>query len=68
MQHHNLLKNLSIGDLAVKSGEEGNYNDPKMDVNLLTVASTGNAALLDKLLKAKLDPDVEDSKGRTPLV
>lgn len=39
-----------------------------MDLNLLTVASTGNAALLDKLLKAKLDPDIGDSNGRTPLV
>ncbi|KAF3444469.1 hypothetical protein FNV43_RR14161 [Rhamnella rubrinervis] len=65
LQHHKLLKDLSIGNLAVKSGEEGDY--PNMDVNLLTVASTGNAALLDKLLKAKLDPDIGDSKGRTPL-
>lgn len=61
-----MLKDLSIGNLAVKSGEE--ENDPNMELNLLTVASTGNARLLDELLKAKLDPDIGDSKGRTPLV
>ncbi|CAK9175688.1 unnamed protein product [Ilex paraguariensis] len=42
-------------------------DDPNMSINLLTVASTGNAAFLDELLKAKLDPDIGDSKGRTPL-
>ncbi|XP_048328183.1 potassium channel AKT2/3 isoform X2 [Ziziphus jujuba] len=65
LQHHKMLKDLSIGNLAVKSGEE--ENDPNMELNLLTVASTGNARLLDELLKAKLDPDIGDSKGRTPL-
>lgn len=49
----------------VESGEE---EDPNMAVNLLTVASTGNAAFLEELLKAGLDPDVGDSKGKTPLV
>ncbi|KAJ0078308.1 hypothetical protein Patl1_37159 [Pistacia atlantica] len=48
-----------------EDGEED--GDPNMSFNLLTVASTGNAAFLDELLKARLDPDVGDSKGRTPL-
>jgi hypothetical protein len=39
-----------------------------MAFNLLPTASTGNAAFLEELLKAKLDPDIADSKGRTPLV
>lgn len=66
LQHHKRLKDLNIGDLLVENGEED--VDPNMAFNLLTVASTGNAAFLDELLKAKLDPDIGDSKGRTPLV
>ncbi|KAJ9687452.1 hypothetical protein PVL29_016084 [Vitis rotundifolia] len=65
LQHHKRLKDLNIGDLLVENGEED--VDPNMAFNLLTVASTGNAAFLDELLKAKLDPDIGDSKGRTPL-
>lgn len=57
---------MKIGALPVEAGEE--ENDPSMGDNLLTVARTGNTALLDELLKAKLDPDIGDSKGRTPLV
>ncbi|KAH9685527.1 Potassium channel AKT2/3 [Citrus sinensis] len=65
LQQHKKLKDLNIGDLIAESGEED--GDPNMSVNLLTVASTGNAAFLDELLKARLDPDIGDSKGRTPL-
>ncbi|CBI23771.3 unnamed protein product, partial [Vitis vinifera] len=65
LQHHKRLKDLNIGDLLVENGEED--VNPNMAFNLLTVASTGNAAFLDELLKAKLDPDIGDSKGRTPL-
>jgi ankyrin repeat protein len=57
---------LKIGDLTVENGEE--EDDPNMASNLLATASTGNAAFLEELLKAKLDPDIGDSKGRTPLV
>ncbi|KAI4298984.1 hypothetical protein L6164_032486 [Bauhinia variegata] len=64
LQHYKQLKDLNIRDLMVESGEE---EDPNMAVNLLTVASTGNAAFLEELLKAGLDPDVGDSKERTPL-
>lgn len=66
MQHHKKLKDLRIGDTLVEGGEE--QDDPSMAFNLLTVASSGNAAFLDELLRARLDPDVGDSKGRTPLV
>lgn len=67
MQHHKDMKDVRIRDLLVKSTsvEEG---EPNMAFNLLTVASTGNAAFLDELLKARLDPDIGDSRGRTPLV
>ena len=51
----------------MEGGEED--GDPKnISINLLHVADTGNAAFLDELLKARLDPDIGDSKGRTPLV
>lgn len=65
MQHIKQLKDLSIKDLMVENVEE---EDPNMAVNLLTVASTGNAAFLEELLRAGLDPDIGDSKGKTPLV
>ncbi|XVE49090.1 hypothetical protein DITRI_Ditri01bG0054200 [Diplodiscus trichospermus] len=66
LQHNKKLKDLKLGGLVVESGEED--GDPKnIDINLLHVAETGNAAFLDELLKAKLDPDIGDSEGRTPL-
>ncbi|XP_027330071.1 potassium channel AKT2/3 isoform X2 [Abrus precatorius] len=64
LQHFKQLKDLSIRDLMVENVEE---DDPNMAVNLLTVASTGNAAFLEELLRAGLDPDIGDSKGKTPL-
>ncbi|RZB76268.1 Potassium channel AKT2/3 isoform B [Glycine soja] len=64
LQHIKQLKDLSIKDLMVENVEE---EDPNMAVNLLTVASTGNAAFLEELLRAGLDPDIGDSKGKTPL-
>ncbi|KAL8114353.1 hypothetical protein AgCh_021274 [Apium graveolens] len=66
LQHHKRLKELNIGDLIVHSGNQEDDN-PYMSINLLTVAGTGNAAFLDELLKARLDLDIGDSKGRTPL-
>lgn len=66
LQHHKRLKELNIGDLIVDSGNQED-DDPNMSINLLTVAGTGNAAFLDELLKARLDPDIGDAKGRTPL-
>lgn len=65
LEHHKNLKDLCLGDLFLEGVEE--EGDPNSSINLLTVASTGNAAFLDELLKAGLDPDVGDSKGRTPL-
>ena len=58
---------MNIGDFIADSGNQED-DDPNMSINLLTVAGTGNAAFLDELLKARLDPDIGDSKGRTPLV
>ncbi|KAI5661553.1 hypothetical protein M9H77_20876 [Catharanthus roseus] len=65
LQHHRKLKDLRLGDLFLEVGDED--GDPNPSINLLTVASTGNAAFLDELLRAGLDPNVGDSKGRTPL-
>ncbi|KAK7302414.1 hypothetical protein RJT34_13303 [Clitoria ternatea] len=64
LQHFKQLKDLCIRDLMVENVED---EDPNMAVNLLTVASTGNAAFLEELLRAGLDPDIGDSKGKTPL-
>ncbi|TMW83927.1 hypothetical protein EJD97_000453 [Solanum chilense] len=65
LQHHKKLKDLRLTDLFVDVGDKD--SDPNMSINLLTVSSTGNAAFLDELLKARLDPNICDSKGRTPL-
>ncbi|KAG6651907.1 potassium channel AKT2/3-like [Carya illinoinensis] len=69
LQHYKKLKDLSIGDQLLEENEEevDQAGDPNMASNLLAVAKAGNAAFLDELLKAKLDPDIGDSKGRTPL-
>ncbi|KAJ9538244.1 hypothetical protein OSB04_030977 [Centaurea solstitialis] len=67
LQHNKKLKDLDLGDLLLDGGDDGVDGDPNMSMNLLTVAGTGNAAFLDELLKARLDPDISDSKGRTPL-
>lgn len=69
LQHHQKLSDLDIGDLkAQQNGENNGLVPPDIASNLNTVVSTGNAALLDELLKAKLNPDIADSKGKTPLV
>ncbi|KAL3326117.1 hypothetical protein AABB24_037023 [Solanum stoloniferum] len=65
LQHHKKLKDLRLIDLFLDVWDED--SDPNMSINLLTVASTGNAAFLDELLKARLDPNICDSKGKTPL-
>lgn len=67
MQHHKKLKDLKLKDLGVDKNAEEDI-DPNTAFNLLTVAGTGNAAILDDLLKAKWDPDIGDSQGRTALV
>ncbi|XP_050375569.1 potassium channel AKT2/3 [Argentina anserina] len=66
-QHHKKLRDLKIAEILVESGEEEAMGDSHLAFDLLTVASKGNAALLEELLKSKLDPDIGDSKGRTPL-
>ncbi|KAL8535985.1 hypothetical protein ACS0TY_011575 [Phlomoides rotata] len=65
LEHHKKLKDLRLGGSFLEGGDED--GDPNMTINLLTVAGTGNAAFLNELLKAGLDPDVGDCKGRTPL-
>jgi CRP-like cAMP-binding protein len=68
LQHHKKLSNLDIGDLkAQQNGENTDVVPPNIASNLIAVVTTGNAALLDELLKAKLSPDITDSKGKTPL-
>lgn len=69
LQHHKKLSDIDVGDL--REQQNGDHNDvvpPNIASSLITVVSTGNAALLDELLKTKLNPDVTDTKGKTPLV
>lgn len=65
-QHHKKLKDLKLGDLFIEIGDED--GDPNMSINLFTVVATGNATFLNELLKAGMDPNIGDSKGKTPLV
>nr|ABF85695.1 potassium channel [Nicotiana rustica] len=65
LQYHKKLRDLKLGDLFHEVGAEN--GDPNMSVNLITVASTGNATFLEELLKARLDPDIGDAQGRTPV-
>ncbi|KAG8368796.1 hypothetical protein BUALT_Bualt15G0084000 [Buddleja alternifolia] len=65
LQHHKKIKDLHLTDLFLEGGDVD--GDPNMSINLLTVTGTGNAAFLDELLRAGLDPDVGDSRGKTPL-
>lgn len=65
LQHHKELKYLTSSDLSLEDGAED--SDPYLSVNLVNVASTGDAALLDELLKGGSDPNIRDSRGRTPL-
>ncbi|MQM14323.1 hypothetical protein Taro_047252 [Colocasia esculenta] len=58
------LKDLCVEGLVGESDEGGEAGIP---CNLLTVAATGNSCFLEELLKAGMDPDVGDSRGRTPL-
>ncbi|XP_064967988.1 potassium channel AKT2-like isoform X2 [Musa acuminata AAA Group] len=64
LKHQTEFKDISIDNLI---GENGEFEETNKPCNLLTVAATGNSCFLDKLLKAGMDPDIGDSKGRTPL-
>ncbi|KAI3991020.1 hypothetical protein MKX01_026204 [Papaver californicum] len=66
LRHYKGLKDRNSGEFHLDINGEG---DPEKNIesNLLTVASTGNAAFLDELLTAKFDPDTEDLQGKTPL-
>nr|GMC81353.1 potassium channel AKT2/3-like [Ipomoea batatas] len=65
LQHHKKLKDLKLGDLFIEIGDED--GDPNMSINLFTVVATGNATFLNELLKAGMDPNIGDSKGKTLL-
>ncbi|KAM0946329.1 putative cyclic nucleotide-binding domain, potassium channel, voltage-dependent, EAG/ELK/ERG [Dioscorea sansibarensis] len=64
LKHQIEFKDISIEDLV---GENGKCDEANIPCDLLTVAATGNCCFLEELLKAGMDPDVGDSKGRTPL-
>uniref|UniRef100_A0A7N0UFQ9 Potassium channel n=1 Tax=Kalanchoe fedtschenkoi TaxID=63787 RepID=A0A7N0UFQ9_KALFE len=64
-QHQVGLRDISIRELLALS-KDGECNS-NISHALLTLAATGNGTLLTELLKAGLDPNVVDSKGRTPM-
>ncbi|XP_073029885.1 potassium channel AKT2/3-like [Primulina eburnea] len=65
LQHHKMLEDLHIRDSFLEDVEDN--GDSNASINLLGVASTGNALFLDELLDSGFDPDVGDVHGRTPL-
>ncbi|XP_020591768.1 potassium channel AKT2 [Phalaenopsis equestris] len=64
LKHQIEYKNISFEDLI---GENGECDEATIRCNLLTVTATGNSYFLEELLKAGMDPDTSDSRGRTPL-
>ncbi|KAK9134760.1 hypothetical protein Syun_014090 [Stephania yunnanensis] len=65
LQHYKELKHFSIKDSLIVNGEDN--EDLNLSSSLLNAANAGNAAFLDELLKAGMDPDTRDATGRTPL-
>ncbi|KAE8698654.1 Potassium channel AKT2 [Hibiscus syriacus] len=66
LRHNKRLKDITVEGSQMEDREED--GDPRNEsISLLDVAETGNAAFLDELLKARLDPNIGDCKGRTPL-
>ncbi|XP_010681784.2 potassium channel AKT2/3 isoform X1 [Beta vulgaris subsp. vulgaris] len=65
LQHNRKLNVASAGDWRIENADRD--GELFKALHLLNVAAAGNSIFLDKLLKAKLDPDVCDSRGRTPL-
>nr|XP_010930758.2 LOW QUALITY PROTEIN: potassium channel AKT2-like [Elaeis guineensis] len=64
LKHQIEYKDISIANLIEENGECDEANIP---CNLLTVVATGSSCLLEELLKAGMDPDIGDSRGRRPL-
>ncbi|XP_038989420.1 potassium channel AKT2-like [Phoenix dactylifera] len=64
LKHQIEYKDISTEDLLEENGE---YDEANIPCNLLTVVATGSSSLVEGLLKAGMDPDISDSRGRTPL-
>ncbi|KAG8085663.1 hypothetical protein GUJ93_ZPchr0010g8967 [Zizania palustris] len=65
LKHQIEMHDLKVEDLL---GEDtGEYDHGDIPCNLMTVAATGNSRFLEDVLKAGMDPDVGDSRGRTAL-
>eukprot|EP00262_Sarcandra_glabra_P001867 TRINITY_DN12029_c0_g1_i1.p1 TRINITY_DN12029_c0_g1~~TRINITY_DN12029_c0_g1_i1.p1 ORF type:complete len:786 (-),score=92.54 TRINITY_DN12029_c0_g1_i1:18-2375(-) len=58
------VKDLGTTDLFPESGCSEEF---KIPCNILTAASNGNSVILEELLREGMDPNVQDSKRRTPL-
>lgn len=63
-----LKHQIELEDTSDIVGDAGEKDEANIPCSLLTVAATGNSCLLDKLMVAGMNPDVRDSRGRTPLV
>ncbi|XP_042467996.1 potassium channel AKT2-like [Zingiber officinale] len=64
----NFLKHqIELEDTSDLVGDTGEKDGANIPCSLLTVAATGNSSLLNKLMIAGMNPDVRDSRGRTPL-
>ncbi|KQK06109.1 potassium channel AKT2 [Brachypodium distachyon] len=65
LNHQMEVHDMKVEDLLGENTAE--LDGGNIPCNLLTVAATGNSSFLEDLLKAGMDPDVGDSKGRTAL-
>ncbi|XP_047095077.1 potassium channel AKT2-like isoform X2 [Lolium rigidum] len=64
-----LRHQIEVHDMKDLLGESAGEDSSGVNIpcNLLTVAATGNSSFLEDLLRVGMDPDIGDSKGRTPL-
>ncbi|XP_056684370.1 potassium channel AKT2/3 isoform X2 [Spinacia oleracea] len=65
LQHNRKLNILSVGEWLIENAERD--GELVKALILMNVAAAGNSIFLDKLLNANFDPNVCDSRGRTPL-
>ncbi|XP_020261938.1 potassium channel AKT2 isoform X2 [Asparagus officinalis] len=64
LKHQIEYKDTSLDDILT---ENGNHNEARIPCTVLTVTAAGNSSFLEQLLRTGMDPNIGDSKGRTPL-
>lgn len=67
-QHLKDSKDQSFEDLVVEMENMLSHENAYMPSNLCFLSYRGHSQLMEELLKTGVNPNVVDSKGRTPLV